>query len=77
MKIISWNVRGLGSYKKNTSVKDTFRKYTPDIVMLQETKKMETSRKCLTSIWEIKNIEWISSPAGGGVHANWLENRVV
>lgn len=65
MKIISWNIKGVGGYKKNSSIKETFRKYNPDIVMLQETKKMETNHNCLASFWGNRRIDWISSHAEG------------
>ncbi|RVW39554.1 Transposon TX1 uncharacterized 149 kDa protein [Vitis vinifera] len=39
MKIISWNVRGLGSRNKRRMVKDFLRSENPDVVMIQETKK--------------------------------------
>ena len=39
MKIISWNIRGLGSRKKQRVVKDFLRLQNPDVVMFQETKR--------------------------------------
>ena len=39
MKIISWNVRGLGSSNKRRVIKDFLRLENPDVVMIQETKK--------------------------------------
>lgn len=38
MKIMSWNVRGLGSRKKRAAVKDVTRKFRADIVLIQESK---------------------------------------
>ena len=39
MKIISWNIRGLGSRKKRRVVKDFLRFQNLDVVMFQETKR--------------------------------------
>lgn len=53
---------------------DILRKYNLDIVMLEETKKIEISRQCLASVWGIRNLEWISSPAegtAGGMLIGW------
>lgn len=54
MKIIPWNVKGLGRQKKNTSIKDILRKVKPDIVMIQETEKVNLDRKCLFSFGEVE-----------------------
>ena len=45
MKIISWNTRGLGSRKKRRVVKDFLRLENPDVVMIQETKKVCFERR--------------------------------
>ena len=39
MKILSWNIRGLGSKKKMRIVKRLLSSQSPDVVMLQETKR--------------------------------------
>ena len=41
MKIISWNTRGLRSRNKRRVVKDFLKSENPDVVMIQETKKVE------------------------------------
>ena len=41
MKIMPWNVRGVGSLRKRGIIKDYLNRINPDIVMLQETKKEE------------------------------------
>ena len=50
MKIISWNVRGLGSRNKRRMVKDFLRSENPDIVMIQETKKENCDRRFVGSV---------------------------
>lgn len=39
MRIISWNVKGLGRLKKKFSIKEIFRKDKANVIKLQETKK--------------------------------------
>ena len=55
MKIISWNTRGLGSRKKRRVVKDFLRLKNPDVVMIQEPKKMECNRRFVGSVWTVRN----------------------
>ena len=50
MKIISWNIGGLGSRKKRRVVKDFLRLQNPDVVMLQETKREVCDRKFVESV---------------------------
>ena len=74
MKIISWNTRGLGSRKKQRVVKDFLRLENPDVVMIQETKKMECDRRFVVSVWKVKNKEWVAFPtcgALGGILIIW------
>lgn len=40
LKIVSWNVKGLGNLKKNISITALLRKFKADIIMLHETKRM-------------------------------------
>ncbi|KAB2635279.1 hypothetical protein D8674_025813 [Pyrus ussuriensis x Pyrus communis] len=50
MKIISWNVRGLGSRQKRLILKQQFRRLKPDIIILQETKKASINRRLVASV---------------------------
>ena len=38
MKYVSWNCRGLGSKLKEEALKDIVRMYSPEILLIQETK---------------------------------------
>jgi exonuclease III len=38
MKILSWNIRGLNTRRKQTLLKDRIKKEQPDILLLQEKK---------------------------------------
>ncbi|GMQ08395.1 hypothetical protein CsSME_00052136 [Camellia sinensis var. sinensis] len=51
MKIVSWNVRGLGSRKKRVIIRDFLGKHQPDIVIFQETKVEVCDRLLIKSIW--------------------------
>ena len=55
MKIINWNIRGLGSRKKRRVVKDFLRHENPDVVMFQETKREVCDRRFVGSVWTARN----------------------
>ena len=70
MKIISWNTRGLGLRKKRRVVKDFLRLENPDVVMIQETKRMVCDKRFVGSVWTIRNKEWatlLPYGASGGI----------
>ncbi|RVW43796.1 hypothetical protein CK203_074061 [Vitis vinifera] len=67
MKIISWNVRGLGSRNKRRMVKDFLRSENPDVVMIQETKKEICDRRFVGSVWTVRNKEWVALPGVWGI----------
>ena len=79
MKIINWNTKGLGSRQKRRMVKDFLRLENPDVVMIQETKKMECYRRFVGSIWMVRNKEWAAFPASGasgGILIIWDSNKL-
>lgn len=45
MKIVSWNVRGLGNRNKNFMIKDVLSKAEADIVIIQETEMQHNDRR--------------------------------
>ena len=67
MKIISSNTRGWGSRKKQRVVKDFLRLENPDVVMIQETKRMVCDKRIVGSVWTIRNKEWAAFPACGAL----------
>ncbi|RVX23794.1 hypothetical protein CK203_000662 [Vitis vinifera] len=74
MKIISWNVRGLGSRNKRRMVKDFLRSENPDVVMIQETKYENCDRRFVGSVWTVRNKDWVALPApgaSGGILIIW------
>lgn len=61
-------LKGLGSHKNNSSVKYTFRKFRPDIIMLQETKKSQKLIGNVSLFWGNRNMKWISAQ-----QMDWLD----
>lgn len=50
MKIVSWNVRGLGDWRKRISVRECLQNLSPDVVFFQETKLEEISAY-IRAVW--------------------------
>ncbi|KAK9902279.1 hypothetical protein M0R45_001786 [Rubus argutus] len=79
MKIISWNVKGLGSRSKRRVLKEKLVSSKADIVILQETKKEVIQRKLIGSIWGIRSSDWVSIPSNGrsgGILIMWKTKSV-
>ena len=79
MKIISWNVRGLGSSNKRRVIKDFLRSENPDVVMIQETKKEKCDRRFVSSVWMVRNKDWVVLPAcgaSGGILFIWGSKKL-
>jgi hypothetical protein len=51
MKVVSWNVRGLGRVDKRKEVRNLVREKKPLIVCLQETKLQACDDSVCTSVW--------------------------
>lgn len=78
MKIISWNIKGLGNPSKSFSIKEVLTKFKADIIMLQETEKPVIDRKCFQTVWGSRNRDWVFTPAGGssgGMQIGWKKNQ--
>ncbi|KAJ9671263.1 hypothetical protein PVL29_027312 [Vitis rotundifolia] len=74
MKIISWNIRGLGSRNKRRVVKEFLRLQNLDVVMFQETKREVCDKRFVGSVWSVRNKEWAAlSTCGalGGILIIW------
>ena len=79
MKIISWNVRGLGSSNKRKVIKDFLRLENPDVVMIQEIKKEKCDRRFVSSVWMVRNKDWVVLPAfgaSGGILFIWESKKL-
>ncbi|KAM2601691.1 hypothetical protein FF1_039826 [Malus domestica] len=79
MKIISWNIRGLGSRRKMVLLKDYFRQARADIIILQETKTVTIDRKLVASVWGSRFKDWVFAPArgsSGGIVVMWNTKHI-
>ena len=78
MKIMTWNVRGSGSYRKR-SIKEVICKEDPDLVVLQEIKKENVDRLFVGSVWRSRFKEWLLLPSfgrSGGILLMWDTRRI-
>lgn len=58
MKIISFNIRGLGGRIKK-EVRQMVKIQTPDMVCLQESKVEGVDRRLCSMLWVNDNLEWV------------------
>jgi exonuclease III len=74
MKIVSWNVRGLGGFEKRKEVKKLVVDKRPFIVCLQETKLMQIDNLLCSSLWGGSSHDFSYRPsvgASGGLLIMW------
>ncbi|XP_028098166.1 uncharacterized protein LOC114297885 [Camellia sinensis] len=63
MKILSWNVRGLGRVEKRRRIKEVLKEKKVDMAMLQETKKSEVDDIFVRSLWPNESMEFMGVDA--------------
>lgn len=74
IKLLSWNVRGLGRPKKRRKIKQVFCARRVDMVLLQETKRSTIDEKFVRSIWGREQMDFMtvdSTGAAGGLLCIW------
>jgi len=73
MKYVSWNCRGLGSILKEEALKDIVRMYTPEVLLIQETKiEEEALLQVSNKYWKKGQGKAISARgASGGIATFW------
>jgi exonuclease III len=79
MKVISWNVRGLGRVDKRKEVRNLVREKHPLIVCLQETKLQVCDDSLCTSLWGSSLFGFSFRPsagASGGLLTIWDTTEV-
>jgi exonuclease III len=79
MKIISWNIRGLGGVVKRKEVHKLIRETSPNIVCLQETKLSLCDDFLCTSLWGNAPHAFFFRPsvgASGGLLTIWDSTEV-
>lgn len=59
MKIISWNVRGLGSPVQKATVKEVIRSSKADVVLMQETKLRTMSNSTVKEVCGSGSFVWV------------------
>jgi exonuclease III len=65
MKIVSWNVRGLGRVDKRNEVRKLVREKNPLVVCLQETKLQTCDDFLCTVVWEARRLVYHFAPLSG------------
>jgi len=74
MKIISWNVRGLGGFEKRREVSQVVREYNPFILCIQESKLSVVNDVVCKTIWNDDYVDFSYLPsvgASGGLVTLW------
>ncbi|XP_028082420.1 uncharacterized protein LOC114283748 [Camellia sinensis] len=74
MKLISWNVRGIGKPEKRGRIKKLLKDRHIDVAFFQETKKVIVSDSVARGLWGNRNMEFLSvDPEGsaGGLLCIW------
>ncbi|GLT40901.1 hypothetical protein SLA2020_149990 [Shorea laevis] len=65
MKIISFNVRGLGSLIKRKEIFRLVRREKPDVLFLQETKLEEVEVSLCKMLWFSDDCDWVMQKSVG------------
>ncbi|GMP77684.1 hypothetical protein CsSME_00033867 [Camellia sinensis var. sinensis] len=67
MKILSWNIRGLGRHEKKRRIKAVIKEQKVDMVLLQEIKRANISDQFVKSIWPYDLVDSMNVDADGSV----------
>jgi exonuclease III len=65
MKILFWNIRGLGTAGRRNQLRQLKQQHRVDVICLQETIKAEYTTRELDDLGEGYNVEWIWTEAQG------------
>jgi exonuclease III len=79
MRIISYNVRGLGGFEKRSEVRRMLSEKKPYVLCLQETKLTIVDDLLLQSLWSKPSVGFSFQPsvgASGGILTAWDRNFV-
>ena len=77
MRILSWNVRGLGKKARKRQVRDYVTKEKIDIVGLQETMKQDFTDHDLHELAGGANLIWFWLPATRNLEVSYLESIMI
>lgn len=74
MRLLHWNCQGLGNPLTIPHIKDIMRSHNPDIMLLVETKNVNSVVQNLAKDLGYKNVEIVSaSGSSGGVAIFWSD----
>ncbi|GMP67759.1 hypothetical protein CsSME_00027640 [Camellia sinensis var. sinensis] len=59
MKLVSWNVRGLGKLEKKGRIRKLIYERKTDVVLLQETKKVSIAEREVRALWGRRNMDFM------------------
>lgn len=65
MKLISWNIRGLGGKVKKGEIKVLVNLEKPDFLCVQETKMENVELRLCRFFWNDFNFSWAFKPSAG------------
>lgn len=74
MKIMTWNVRGLGKSEKRSRVRNVIKEKKVDVMFIQETKRSQIDESFVRSIWPWEMMEFAavdSDGSAGGLLSIW------
>lgn len=65
MKIITFNIRGLGGLVKKKEIQKVVREQKPDLLCVQETKIGVVDRLICAQLWDCDDFQWVFKSANG------------
>ena len=74
MKILSWNVRRLGSWVKRAIIKESVQRNKIDLLLIQESKLRTVSNSIVKEVWGSSTTDWCCRDvvgAAGGIIVIW------
>lgn len=70
MKIVSSNMRGIGSFAKQRQFKSLVLRERFDVCFIQETKREEIDVSVVSRLWGRDDVDWVAQPSfalSGGI----------
>lgn len=77
MKIVSYNIRGLGTAVKKRNIRKLVTAENPDFLYIQETKREIVDARLCLSLWGNNDFAWVFSTSigrSGGMISIWKKN---
>lgn len=80
MKIVTFNVRGIGRSAKQRRFRSLVLKEKYDLCFIQETKRMDMDVSIVSRLWGGDDVEWFASPSiglSGGILTFWHKGLLI